>query len=140
MNSDPAIQEETHSYPLMSGWPYMTSAMPDQRFGPQAVGTIIPRVDILETDSSVVYVCDLSGADSSQLNLEISALEIAIYAPLTTPAGKHPGAKYIYQERPVGSYTRLLAPPANVDLDEVKADFTNGLLEINFPKLHHNQK
>lgn len=36
MNSDPSIQEETHSYPLMSGWPYMTSAMPDQRFGLQA--------------------------------------------------------------------------------------------------------
>jgi len=136
VSSDPAIQvEHSHSYPLMSGWPYFTSAMPNPWIGQSAVGTIIPKVNIIETDSSFVYICDLAGADGNQLNLEISAHEIAISAPVVNPIDKHPNARYIYQEWTGGSYARLLVPPANVDLDEVKADFKDGILEINLPKL-----
>ncbi|MDD4168937.1 MAG: Hsp20/alpha crystallin family protein [Desulfotomaculaceae bacterium] len=135
MNSDPAIQEvQNHSYPLMSGWPYMTSAMPDPLIGQK--GTMIPRVNIVETDSSIVYYCDLAGADGSKLSLEISALEIAINAPAPSPAAKHPNSRYIYQERPNGSYARLLITPANVNIDKVEANYnSNGILEIIFPKL-----
>jgi len=136
VSSDPAIQEEhSHSYPLMSGWPYFTSAMPNPWIEQNDVGTIIPKVNIIETDSSFIYICDLAGADGNQLSLEISKYEIAISAPVVNPLDKHPNARYIYQEKPVGSYARLLSPPANVDLDEVKADFRNGILEINLPKL-----
>lgn len=135
MNSDPAIQEEqNHSYPLTSGRPYMTSAMPDPLIGQK--GNMIPRVNIMETDSSIIYYCDLAGADGSKLSLEISALEITIHAPAPSPAAKHPNARYIYQERPGNSYARLLVTPANVDLDQVEANFNNnGILEIIFPKL-----
>ncbi|OPY59099.1 MAG: Spore protein SP21 [Pelotomaculum sp. PtaU1.Bin035] len=136
MNSDPTIlAEESHSYPLMSGWPYSTSAMPGPWFGQNPVGAIIPKVDIIETDSSVIYIFDLAGADSSKIELEISASEISIKAPVATPDNKHLNDRYIYQERPKGTYARLLAPPANVNLDEVKADFKDGILKVNFPKL-----
>lgn len=135
MKSDPSIQEgQGHSYPLMSGWPYFTSAMPNPWLGQSAVGTIMPRMDVIETDSSIVYIYDLAGTDGNQLNLEVSASEIALTAPVSA-SGKYSNASYIYQERPKGSYVRLLVPPAGVNLDEVKADFQNGILEVTFPKL-----
>ncbi|MDD3653091.1 MAG: Hsp20/alpha crystallin family protein [Desulfotomaculaceae bacterium] len=134
MNGDPVIQEEQNSYPLMSGGPYMTSAMPNTLIGQK--GTVIPRVNIIETDSSIIYYCDLAGADGSKLNLEISKFETAINAPAPNPAEKHPNARYIYQERPNGYYARILVTPANVSIDEVEANFNNsGILEIIFPKL-----
>jgi len=132
MNNDPAIQEERNSYPLMSGWPYPTSAMPNPWLQNTA-GTIIPKVDIIETDSSFIYIYDLAGADGSQLDLEVSELEIAVAAPMAQP--QQSNARYIYQERPKGVYGRMLIPPKNVNIDEVKADFKDGVLEVKFPKL-----
>ncbi|MCL6634149.1 MAG: Hsp20/alpha crystallin family protein [Peptococcaceae bacterium] len=125
---------QSHSYPLMSGWPYFTSAMPNPWLIHGAAGTIIPRMDILETDSSIIYVYDLAGADGSQLNLEVSSSEVALTAPLAA-SSKHANAVYVYQERPRGSYCRVVMPPAGVNLDEIKADYHNGVLEITFPKL-----
>lgn len=42
---------------------------------------------------------------------------------------------YIYQERPKGAYVRILAPPVGVNLDEVKAEFKDGIMEVVFPKI-----
>lgn len=138
MKIDPSTQENlSNSYPLMSGWPYYTSAMPNPWLGQNMTGTIIPRIDVIETDSSIVFIYDLAGVDGSQINLEVSSSEVAVAAPLATNAG-HPNAYYIYQERPKGAYVRLLAPPAGVNLDEVKADFKNGILEVVFPKIPKN--
>lgn len=134
MNIDPVIQgNQSHSYPLMSGWPYFTSAMPSPWLGQSAAGTIIPRLDIIETDTAIIYIYELAGADGTQLNLEVSSSEVALTAPLAV-ANKYPNASYIYQERPKGSYTRIVMPPAGVNLDEVRADFQNGILEVTFPK------
>lgn len=135
MKNEPLNQGgQSNSYPLMSGWPYFTSAMPNPWLGQNAAGTIIPRMDIIETDSSIVYIYDLAGADGSQLNLEVSRTDVAITAPIGS-SPRHPNATFIYQERPKGTYCRLLAPPAGVNTDEVSADFQNGILEVTFPKL-----
>ena len=134
MSGYPFLQNsQGNSYPLMSGWPCSTSAMPNPWVGQSAAATILPRMDIIETDSSVVYVYDLPGADSSQINFKVSALQVAISAPLVVK--NYSNTCYIYQERPRGSYFRIIQPPAGVSLDEVKADFHNGTLEIIFPKL-----
>lgn len=135
MNIDPSSRgNQGHSYPLMSGWPYFTSAMPNPWLGQNTMGTIIPKMDVIETDSSIIYIYDLPGADGSQLNLEVSKSEVALTVPVAA-TGKYANASYIYQERPKGSYVRLLIPPAGVNVDEVKADFQNGIMEVVFPKL-----
>jgi len=130
--NDPSIQEEQNSYPLMSGWPFSTSAMPNPWLQ-NTTGTIIPRIDIIETDSSIVYIYDLAGTDGSRLNLEVSKYEINVAAPMIQ--SKQSNARYIYQERPKGQYERLLISPRNVNIDEVEADFKDGILEVKFPKL-----
>ncbi|MCL6560474.1 MAG: Hsp20/alpha crystallin family protein [Firmicutes bacterium] len=135
---DPTVQEgHSNSYPLMSGWPYFTSAMPNQWIGQGTAGTIVPRMDIIEDPTSFVYIYDLAGADGNQLNLEVSPSEVALTVPVA-PSLKPGDAVYIYQERPKGSYARLVSPPVGVDLDKVKADFRNGILEVTFPKRSQN--
>ncbi|MDF9407300.1 MAG: Spore protein SP21 [Pelotomaculum sp. PtaB.Bin013] len=132
MNKDPSIQEEQNSYPLMSGWPFSTSAMPNPWLQ-YVTGTIIPKVDIIENDSSIIYIYDLAGADSSKLNLEVSEFEVVITAPVVP--SQQPNIQYIYQERPKGRYERILLPPKNVNIEGIKADFKDGILEVKFPKL-----
>lgn len=134
MKNDNVMQfGQGNSYPLMSGWPYFTSAMPNPWFGQYPGNSIVPRVDVIETDSAVIYAFELPGADGKQLNLEISDTEVALNAPMSHPK-KHIKSTYVYQERPKGSYIRLLKPPLGVNLEEAKANYENGILEVTFPK------
>jgi len=91
-----------------------------------------PPVDIVETDTQIIYIFDLPGVEADKANLEISSQEIAISASIESPA-KYNG-RYLHQERIKGIYARILSAPPNVDIDKVNANFKNGLLEVFFPK------
>lgn len=95
--------------------------------------SVLPRVDILDTEAHVIYLFELPGAEPDKLSLEISPSEVALNAPMETTA-RFERAAFLYQERPKGTYARLLTPPPNVDLDNVSADYRYGLLEVRFPK------
>jgi len=95
--------------------------------------TVQPRVDILDLDTHFVYLLDIAGADPEKVDLEISPAEIVINAPLALEP-KYQKANILYQERPKGTYTRLLTLPPHIDLDNVSADFRNGILEVRLPK------
>lgn len=98
---------------------------------------IVPRLDVVDSDSHIIYIFDIPGADASKLNLEVSPTEVVISAPTETHTP--PGTSLLYQERPKGSYTRIVSPPANVNIDEVSADYKNGVLLVRFPKQKRNQ-
>jgi len=100
------------------------------------VYTVQPRVDILDLDTHFVYLLDIAGADPEKLDLEISPAEVVINAPLEA-APKYEKANILYQERPKGTYSRLLTLPPHIDLDNVSADFRNGVLEVCLPKKSH---
>jgi len=135
MKIDPAVHQQGYGQntPFSVNWPDPTSGMPNPWLNQATPDAIIPRVDILDTGSAIIYVYDLCGADGNRINLEVSASEVALTAPMAALT-KYPDAAYIYQERQKGTYTRLLKPPANVDLDNLTADFENGILTLSFPK------
>ena len=42
--------------------------------------------------------------------------------------------KYHRRERAYGSFERVFTLPAEIDPDQIKADFKNGILKIDIPK------
>lgn len=102
-------------------------------FNYPSVYTVQPRVDILDLDTHFFYVLDMAGADPEKLDLEISSTEVVINAPLEAPL-KYEKAKILYQERPKGVYARLLTLPPHIDLDNISADYRNGVLELRLEK------
>ncbi|MCL6448338.1 MAG: Hsp20/alpha crystallin family protein [Armatimonadetes bacterium] len=100
---------------------------------PAANQGVLPRVDIVDADGHIVYLFELPGADPDKIDLEVSPGELTVRAPLET-AEKYAKASFLYQERPKGTFFRLLTPPANVDLENISADYRHGLLEVRFPK------
>lgn len=92
----------------------------------------VPRLDIIDTGAKVVYVFEIPGVDPDSMVLEVSEREVVLQGKTSTPAGN--GANYIYQERAAGVYNRLVTPPPNVDVENITADYKNGLLSVEFTK------
>ncbi len=132
------LTNSIYSYPLMGGWSSSTSAMPNPWHERAIPNSTFPRVDILENESSVIYLFELPGADAQKLNLEVSATEIYLTAPLAIK--KHyENARFIYRERPGSDYSRVLSIPRGAVIDDIKADYHNGILEVVIPKQKNSQ-
>ncbi len=91
-----------------------------------------PPVDIIETDSSIILVCDLPGVDPEGLILKISRTQFFICGVKgDTPSGR----RYICMERRRGGFFRLLSLPLPVDPEGAEAVYSEGVLRIRVPKV-----
>ncbi|KUK10314.1 MAG: Molecular chaperone (Small heat shock protein)-like protein [Clostridia bacterium 41_269] len=119
-------------------WPYQSSAV--QRFiipgGP--AGVVIPKLDIYETQSQVVYILEVPGIDNDRLEVEIEGRNIRVSAPILNINPQE--ASYRYQERQKGQLFRIMEIVPDVDPDSVTANVRNGLLELRFKKLEDNRR
>jgi len=92
-----------------------------------------PSVDMYETDDEIVVKADVPGM--SKEDLEVTVTEEAITISGETQAEEEvKGENYMRRERRYGKFTRRLPLPAAVHLDEAKAKFTDGILEVRVPK------
>lgn len=98
---------------------------------------LTPQVDILEDDSTIYYVYELPGIDPGQLNVELSEDSVFIEGKMDVNVDDQSEPDFLYQERSKGSFFRKMQLPMNVDSDAAKANFTNGLLKISFPKTNN---
>ncbi|HUW64452.1 MAG TPA: Hsp20/alpha crystallin family protein [Spirochaetia bacterium] len=96
-------------------------------------GAVLPRVDVLETDAEFIYVFEVPGPDPDQINVEVSAREIALTGPEST-VGTYRATRYHSLERPQGRYMRLLRTPPNVNTNDATARYRHGELELHLPK------
>jgi len=94
--------------------------------------TLIPRLDVLDTQKDIIYLLELPGTDQDRIDLEISSTEMLLSAPMASD--QYDKAVFIHQERIPGSYYRQVVLPAQVDADQVSANYENGVLEVRFPK------
>jgi HSP20 family protein len=93
-----------------------------------------PLVNVAE-DKDSVYVEALAPGlepDSLEISVQQGQLRIAGEKPSITPEVK--ADAYHRNERSAGRFVRALTLPADVNADEVKAQYKNGLLLITLPK------
>jgi len=97
-----------------------------------SIATLVPRLDVLDTQEEVIYLLELPGTDEDRIDLEVSKTELLLSAPVISD--QYDKAVFLYQERVPGSYYRQVAVPAQVNADQVQANYANGILEVRFPK------
>ncbi|MGE5372011.1 MAG: Hsp20/alpha crystallin family protein [Solirubrobacterales bacterium] len=95
--------------------------------------SILPRLDMLETADSVIYLFEIPGADPDHIGLEISRSEVVLSAPIMS-ISDYGEVTSIYMERNAGAYYRMAATPPGAEPDEVSAAYKNGILEVIFHK------
>lgn len=103
------------------------------RYGSTSGGTWLPAVDILESKESYLIRAELPGMKKENFNLEFkdSVLTLSGERKVEEPAN---GVEYHRIERTSGKFSRSFHLPQTVQHDGIKANYRDGILEIQVPK------
>ena len=98
-----------------------------------------PSVDMLETPDAYLIRAELPGVGLENINIEIRNRRLIISGE--RPIEQEPViAAYLSIERLHGVFERSFTLPGDVDVDAVKAKYTDGVLEIYLPKSQEEPK
>jgi HSP20 family protein len=95
-------------------------------------GTFAPRIDVFEKDNRLVTKVDLPGMKKEDVKVEVTDGHLAISGQRKRETEEKKERVYRY-EREYGSFYRAIPLPEGVRLEDVKATFAEGVLEVSIP-------
>lgn len=98
-----------------------------------------PKVDILDHDKEIEIQAALPGVKKDDLDVTINNQTITIRAS-TKEEKKEEKGKYFRREITRGDFQRVLSLPENVDGDNAKASFADGILKVIIPKTEKTKR
>lgn len=93
----------------------------------------VPRVDVFEKNGDLVVKAELPGVKKDDIHVEMDEGDLVIRGERSAESEVKED-DYYRMERSYGSFLRRLALPDGVDAGQVKATFTDGVLEVIVPK------
>jgi HSP20 family protein len=97
------------------------------------------RVDIKDTAKELLVTAELPGVEMSDIEVTVTSQGLSIQGEKR--AEKEEKEKGFYRmERSYGSFYRLLPLPCEVERENVKASFKDGVLSITLPKSKESLK
>jgi HSP20 family protein len=96
-------------------------------------GTWAPSVDIYEDQNSIVLEADLPGMKPEDFKLSIENYKLTLSGERKFEKDEK-GENFHRVERSYGSFTRNFSLPSTVNVDEVNAEFKDGVLRVTLPK------
>jgi HSP20 family protein len=114
-----------------SAWP--SFRWPAFRTRPSAeAATWFPEIDVFEKDNRLVTKIDLPGLKKEDVKVEVTDGHLAISGERKTEA-EEKKENFYRCEREYGSFYRAVPLPEGVKLEDVKATFSDGVLEVSVP-------
>jgi HSP20 family protein len=91
-----------------------------------------PGIDVFERDNRLVTKIDLPGMKKEDVKVEITDGQLAISGERKREA-EEKGEEFYRCEREYGSFSRSVPLPEGAKIEDVKATFTDGVLEVSVP-------
>lgn len=91
-----------------------------------------PEIDVFEKDNRLVTKIDLPGLKKDDVKVEVVEGQLVISGERKSEA-EETKEQYYRCEREYGSFYRSVPLPEGVKLEDVKATFTDGVLEVSVP-------
>lgn len=95
--------------------------------------TWLPAVDVWETDDELVLSFDLPGIPEDKITVELDDNVLTVSGERER-SSEHSSERFYRFERRFGTFSRSVTLPAGVGESDIKADYTNGVLEVRVPK------
>jgi HSP20 family protein len=102
-------------------------------------GLRIPSVDVEETDGTVVVRAELPGVKKENLDIEVTPDALILKAETSEETEKRE-RRFYRRERSWGMFQRVVPMPVEINANEAKAKFNDGLLEVTLPKVEAEKK
>lgn len=112
-----------------------------------AVTLLAPTVDVSETEKEYRIEIDLPGVSQNAIDVTVVEGTLSIRAETRSQSGSTPETdgpeesgqgqdqrQYHYRERRWGSFERIFHLPPDAQEDDIRADFTNGVLTLTILK------
>ena len=91
-----------------------------------------PVANVWEQDDALKVEMELPGIKKEEVDISVTDGELSI--KVNCPDLAPEGVRYHRRERPVGTFSRVLRLPVEVDADRVEAALRDGVLTITLPK------
>lgn len=117
---DQAFQEPFFQWPVFRAQPMFEAA------------AWLPGVDVFKRDDRLVTRIDLPGMKKEEVKVEISDGQLVISGERKSEA-EEKKEDYYRCEREYGSFYRTVPLPVGAKVEDVKATFTDGVLEVSVP-------
>ncbi|MBD3208155.1 MAG: Hsp20 family protein [Candidatus Nealsonbacteria bacterium] len=98
-----------------------------------------PRIDVYETDESVVAELEMPGAEPEDINVEVEEDVLRIEAETKKEEEKEEKG-YYRKEISSASYKRTIPLPAKVVGEKAEAKYEDGILKVSVPKVEPEKK
>lgn len=92
-----------------------------------------PMVDIYDNDENIVIKAELPGLDKKDIVVDVKENVLTLKGERST-THEVKEEKFYRKERISGKFERAFTLPKNVDPEKIKADYTDGVLQIKIPK------
>jgi HSP20 family protein len=102
-------------------------------FGRMPAGTLMPQVDVSESDHEIQVTAELPGIDEKDVEVILADDMLTIHGEKKAER-EQKDRDYHLMERSHGTFSRSLPLPFTADPGQVKAVFKNGVLTITIPK------
>lgn len=98
-----------------------------------------PACDVIEREKDIIVKCDLPGVDKKDVKIKVNEDSVSISGEVKKEK-KEKEENYYMEERIYGSFQKIVPLPSEVNPEEAKAKFENGVLEIVLPKVVTGKK
>jgi len=121
-----------HAHQLREEMDRMLSGFFDGVAGGWRAGHGQPAVNVRENGDAMFVEMEVPGARSEQVEASVADGELSVN--VQRPAAEPEGVTYHRRERPTGTRGRVLRLPADMVVDQIKAELKDGVLTITLPK------
>ncbi|KAH9811898.1 HSP20-like chaperone [Melampsora americana] len=93
-----------------------------------------PKIDIVETSDDFILTAELPGAKKEDISVDLQNGRLTVSSQ-TKSSTEHQTGNVRVSERSFGTFSRTIAVPEAITHDQIKASFTDGVLEVKVPKV-----
>lgn len=94
-----------------------------------------PSLDVAETESAVDVTMDIPGMKADDIDLQVTGNLLTISGQRSEETETKGNGKSFHRiERHMGSFSRSVTLPCDVDESKVDATYQNGVLKVSMPK------